>query len=175
GWVEPPPELLGRHLGARDADDAEPRGQALTARQLVQRRQQLAACQVAGRAEDDEGGRLRGRLDAQTVQQRVGGAAPGSGHSPTISRAQGRRANGARVLEGAKGAGTFSTLSTTQHRHGLSVRYLIAFGVASILSCWRARAFRSGSFSVWAILINSSSSFTVKSAESTAGRDTFGV
>ena len=52
------------HRRPGDADDGEPRRQALAARQLVERRQQLAPREIAGRAEDDERGRLGSGLDA---------------------------------------------------------------------------------------------------------------
>ena len=38
------PELIIIHLGSRDANHGEPRGQALAAGELIERRQELAPC-----------------------------------------------------------------------------------------------------------------------------------
>ena len=64
-------ELLVAHLAAGDANHGEPRGQPLAARKAVDGGKQLALRQVAGRAENDERRRARGRLDAQVVEERV--------------------------------------------------------------------------------------------------------
>src|SRR5262249_52139993 len=133
-------ELIVRHRRARHADHVEAGGQPLAAREVIHRREQFAARQIAGRAEDDECRRRGRRLDAQPLEQGGGSAL---WHPLTISSA----------------------------RYGFSSRYLSALGVASTLSCCRARRRSAGSCSVRAIRISSSSSFTVKSAVSTAGRE----
>ncbi len=66
-------ERVVGHLRAADADDREPRRQPLTARQVVERRQQLPLGQIARRAEDDERRRTRGGFDPEVVAERVDG------------------------------------------------------------------------------------------------------
>jgi hypothetical protein len=57
-------ERLVGHRRSRDADHHEARRQPLAEREAIERRQQLAPRQIAGSAEDDEGGRLGRGLDA---------------------------------------------------------------------------------------------------------------
>src|SRR4051812_13800673 len=64
-------EALVVLLGAGDADDGEPRRQEPPQHERVQRRHQLLVGQVAGRAEDHEGARIRGAPQRQALLERV--------------------------------------------------------------------------------------------------------
>ena len=74
------------HRRPADADDREARRQAMVARQVVDRRQQLPLGQVARGAEDDESGRSRSGFDAEIVAERIRGRHSGySGSTPDRS------------------------------------------------------------------------------------------
>ena len=69
--AHPGQELPRRLLRAGDADDREPVGQEAAVRERVQRREQLALRQVARRAEDDHGARVRLAPEPQACRERV--------------------------------------------------------------------------------------------------------
>ena len=64
-------ELVVRPLRARGADDRELLGEELAAGERVQRREDLAVREVAGRAEDDEHARLGRPPRAEPLEQRI--------------------------------------------------------------------------------------------------------
>jgi hypothetical protein len=69
--LHPFPELVVRLFRARDADDCEVLGQEAAVGERVERREQLAFRQVAGRTEDDEDAGVRRPPDLQPFEQRV--------------------------------------------------------------------------------------------------------
>ena len=71
GLAHPLAELLDRHLGARDADDAEVLGEQVAERERVERRHDLSLREVPGGAEDRQRARLRRPPHAEPLEQRV--------------------------------------------------------------------------------------------------------
>ena len=69
--LHPFPELVVRLFRARDADDCEVLGQQAAVGERVERGEELAFRQVAGRAEDDEDAGVRRPPDLQPFEQRV--------------------------------------------------------------------------------------------------------
>ena len=101
--LAPPPHLVAERVLFQgvpaEAQHGEPRGQQAIARQAVQRRKQLAARQIARRAEDDHDGRLGDALLDQSLAQRVGQRRGGSGVHRLLA---GREARGQRLDQAAK-------------------------------------------------------------------------
>src|SRR5262249_5156017 len=69
--LHPRLELLVGLLGARDADDRELLGQKPAEGQRVERGEELLLRQVAGRAEDDHGARVRRAPKLQPLEERI--------------------------------------------------------------------------------------------------------
>ncbi len=64
-------ECLVVHLAARDADDRELRGKTAASRQAIDRRQKLAAREIARRTKDDERRRPRRRFEPKPIMKRI--------------------------------------------------------------------------------------------------------
>jgi hypothetical protein len=72
GFAHRGAELVVGHVRARRPDDGEAVGQQPPVGERVERREQLARGQVAGRTEDREDAGLGRALEAQALEQRVG-------------------------------------------------------------------------------------------------------